>query len=97
MERNRNDRGASLFAETFAGIAAASLPMVEQRPPMISNRLLLTVEEAGQLLGVGRTTVYQLIGDGEIRTVKIGRSRRVARCDLEAFVEQLRADVATAR
>ena len=56
------------------------------------DRLLLTVEEAAGLLGVGRTTVYQLVADGQLPAVRLRRCRRIARHDLEAFVRALRSD-----
>lgn len=43
------------------------------RPP----RVLLTVEDAAQRLSIGRTTMYALIRDRQIRTVQIGHLRRV--------------------
>ena len=42
-----------------------------------SGRLLLRPEEVAQALGVGRSTVFQLMRSGELRSVKIGKSRRV--------------------
>ncbi|QKV94010.1 helix-turn-helix domain-containing protein [Streptomyces sp. NA02950] len=39
--------------------------------------LALTVEEAARRLSVGRTTMYALIRAGAVRTVPIGRLRRV--------------------
>jgi excisionase family DNA binding protein len=58
-----------------------------QNPPP----LLVTVVEAAAILGVGRTTLYQLISRGELRPVHIGRSLRVPVAELEHFVEALRA------
>lgn len=40
-------------------------------------RLLLRPEEVGQALGIGRTTVFELMRSGELRSVKIGVSRRI--------------------
>jgi excisionase family DNA binding protein len=51
-------------------------------------KLLLTVPEAAAALGVSRSVFYQLILAGEIRSVKIGRSRRVPLVVLEEFVTQ---------
>jgi excisionase family DNA binding protein len=51
-------------------------------------RLLLTVGEAAVVLAIGRTTLYQLIADGQVRTVRIGRAVRVPVAELEAFVER---------
>jgi excisionase family DNA binding protein len=55
----------------------------------VSDRLLLTVEEAGAALGVGRSLMYEFIARGEIRTVRVGRLRRVRPEDLRAFVSSL--------
>ena len=51
-------------------------------------RLLLTVPEAARLLAVGRTSVYQLVWDGEITPVRIGRSVRFTLAELERFVNE---------
>lgn len=40
-------------------------------------RLLLTPEDAATRLSLSRTMVYELIRNGELRSVKIGRARRV--------------------
>ena len=53
--------------------------------------LLVSVTEATNLLGIGRTTLYELIGDGHVAPVKIGRSVRFVVDELETFVEALRA------
>lgn len=51
--------------------------------------LLLRPEEAAKVLGLGRTKVYKLIGSGELRSVKIGSSRRVSATALAEFVDRL--------
>jgi len=51
------------------------------------GRLLVTVIEAAAVLAVGRTTVYELIGTGELRVVHIGRSVRIAVVELQRYVE----------
>ncbi len=55
------------------------------------NRKLYRVEEAAQLLGVGRTRVFDLIKLGELRSVKIGGSRRIPAAVLDEYVERLLA------
>ena len=35
------------------------------------ERLLDSIREAGRRLGVGRTTIYALIKDGDLKSVKI--------------------------
>jgi excisionase family DNA binding protein len=56
---------------------------------MAGGRLLLRPEEAAEVLGLGRTKVYKLIGSGELRSIKIGSSRRVSATALAEFVAQL--------
>ncbi|MFJ9695913.1 excisionase family DNA-binding protein [Kitasatospora sp. NPDC101183] len=48
----------------------------------------LTVEEAARRLSIGRTTMYALIKDGEIRTVPIGRLRRVPAEECAAYLHR---------
>jgi excisionase family DNA binding protein len=59
-----------------------------QRPP----RLLLTVEEAAERIGVCRSNMFKLIRRGEVQSVKVGRLRRVTPDALEDFVRRLSAE-----
>ena len=65
------------------------------QPESASNHphapLLVTVAEAAELLGIGRSKLYELIGEGLIRTVHIGRARRVPVAALNDFVGSLQA------
>lgn len=54
------------------------------------DKLLLTPEEAGNVLSVGRTVVYELMARGWLESVTIGRSRRIPSDALTKFVELLR-------
>jgi excisionase family DNA binding protein len=53
--------------------------------------LLVTAQEAADILGVGRTKLYELINRGALRPVHIGRSLRLPVAELERFVEGLRS------
>lgn len=53
-------------------------------------RIVLTVEEAAELLGIGRTLMYALVAAGEVESVRIGRLRRIPRDALVVYVEGLR-------
>ena len=55
-----------------------------------SERLLLTVEEAAQRLGIGRTLAWRLVQERELPSVRVGRCVRVPLRDLEAWVEEQR-------
>ncbi|HEX7744728.1 MAG TPA: helix-turn-helix domain-containing protein [Micromonosporaceae bacterium] len=59
---------------------------------MTSKPLVLTIEEAARQLGIGRTTMYALIKTGQIRTVTIGRLRRVPTFCLDEYVRNLLTD-----
>lgn len=43
----------------------------------VADKLLYRPEEAAYLLSLGRSTVFRMIGDGELPSVRIGRSVRV--------------------
>jgi excisionase family DNA binding protein len=58
--------------------------------------LLVSVDRAAEMLGIGRTATYGLVARGELPAVRIGRSRRVAIADLVEFVERLRVGEDTA-
>lgn len=55
----------------------------EQQP------LLLSVAEAGRLLGQCRSSIYELLAQGRLGSVKVGRSRRIPRSAVEGFVTEL--------
>ena len=52
--------------------------------------LLVSVREAAAILGVGRTTAYELIASGELEVVHIGRAARVPVAALDEYVATLR-------
>jgi excisionase family DNA binding protein len=51
-------------------------------------QLLLRIPEVAGRLGLGRSTVYELIQSGELPVVRIGRSVRVSSESLRRWVEQ---------
>lgn len=53
------------------------------------TKLLLSTEEAAQLLGIGRTRMYEILRSGAVKSVVIGRSRRIRPEDLEEYVRRL--------
>ena len=52
-------------------------------------RLLLTFDEAAEVLGIGRTSLYRLVWAGKLTPVRIGRSVRFSCAQLEVFVSSL--------
>jgi excisionase family DNA binding protein len=59
---------------------------------MATNRLTLTVEEAGTLLGISRTLAYELVRRGEIPSLRLGRRVVVPVHALELMVQGVGTD-----
>lgn len=57
--------------------------------------LLFTIPQAATLLGVGRSTAYELITTGQLEVVHIGRCARVPADAIEEFVQRLRQQQAS--
>jgi len=55
------------------------------------DKRLFTVPQTQAMLGIGRTTLWNMIASGEIESVRIGRSRRITAEAIDQFVEGLRA------
>ena len=49
-------------------------------------RGLYTVVEAAQLVGVGRSTMYELVHRGEVASIRVGRKVLIMRSTLEALL-----------
>ena len=56
----------------------------EEMPP-----ILMSPDEVGRLMGIGRCKVYDLIRHNELRSVKVGSYRRVSARALAEYVSQL--------
>jgi excisionase family DNA binding protein len=50
----------------------------------------LKVPEVAKVLRIARSRAYELVGSGEIPSVRIGRSVRVSRKELERWLEEQR-------
>lgn len=62
---------------------------------MAVNKLLLRPEEAAEVLSIGRSKVYELMGAGVLASVRIGSSRRIPVDALCEFVQELRRNPRT--
>jgi excisionase family DNA binding protein len=49
--------------------------------------LAVSVQDACKILSIGPTKMWELIGDGRVRTLRIGRKRLVTYASLEALLE----------
>lgn len=52
------------------------------------EQVLLTPEEAGRALNIGRSKVFDLIRSGELASIKIGRLRRVPVDEIREFAHR---------
>ena len=68
-------------------VIGESLPVA--LPPQ-GVRLVLTIEEAAERLGVGRSLMYALVNSGAVESIRIGRLHRVPADALTEFVQELR-------
>ncbi len=58
---------------------------------MEEQSLVLTVEEAGRLLGLSRNSAYKAAKAGDIPTIRIGRLLRVPRAAFDAMLRNCHA------
>ncbi|HEY1830794.1 MAG TPA: helix-turn-helix domain-containing protein [Acidimicrobiales bacterium] len=56
---------------------------------MDTEPILVTPEQAAEVLAIGRTRVYELMGRGQLESVRIGASRRIPVTALHDFVSKL--------
>lgn len=55
-------------------------------------RALYSPDETATALGCGRTYVYELMEKGELRSVKLGRLRRIPATEIARLVDSLMGD-----
>jgi excisionase family DNA binding protein len=61
---------------------------VQQMEDLPLQKLLVSIPEAGRILGISRSKLYDLLRSGNVPSVYIGRSRRIRIKDLESFTDQ---------
>ena len=79
-------------AEAFASaiVVAVRAELAQQVSPSGDTPdRLYSIAEAAAALHVVRSTLYGLIGTGELRTVKVGRRRLVPESAITAYIEAL--------
>ena len=50
--------------------------------------LAIRITDAAKALSIGRTTVYQLINDGTLQTIKVGRRRLILTQSIRQLCDQ---------
>ncbi len=61
----------------------------EEYDPPAAPMLAVSVNEAVRISGVGRTSIYEAIGDGRVEAVKCGSKTLVLIDSLRAFIASL--------
>ena len=59
---------------------------------MEPNAIFLRVEETARVLALGRSKVYELMLSGELRSLKVGRARRIPVEALNEYVAKKLAE-----
>ncbi len=52
-------------------------------------KVLVSVDEAAAMLSLGRTSVYGLVMQNELQSVKVGRMRRIVVSSLHNYISRL--------
>ena len=76
----------ALAVELAAEVQRLASEVTELTERPAGAPLSVSVDEAARLLGVGRTTVFTLLDEGTIRSVKVGSRRLVPRKALDEFL-----------
>ena len=81
MRHKRREKDEELQATSSAPEAVRS-----QTVPFV-QKLTCTINEACEMTGLGRTKLYELIGDGHLATTTVGRRRLVVVRSLLSLLE----------
>jgi excisionase family DNA binding protein len=73
------------FRGTAANKWKGQTEMMNEQKQAVVDDGLVTIQRVAEFLGVGRTTVYQLIGSGELPTCKIGKCTRIPLGSVKSF------------
>jgi excisionase family DNA binding protein len=55
--------------------------------PPRPEKLAFTIAEACAAIGIGKTSIYELIAEGKLKSIQAAGRRLIRRSDLEAFLE----------
>jgi excisionase family DNA binding protein len=64
---------------------------MQANEPSVANSLM-SVREVAAYLGIGRSTVYRLLRDGELPSIKVRAGRRFRRAAIERWVAAREAE-----
>src|SRR5262245_30147133 len=82
----RKESASSRSAKQRRRGLASWLRNPERRRVMESKFILVSVADAARMLSIGRTAAWELVRKRKIKSVKIGRTRRVPIAAIEEYV-----------
>ncbi len=78
-KRRENDEEFQTTSSAPEAVRSQTVPFVQ--------KLTCTINEACEMTGLGRTKLYELIGDGHLATTTVGRRRLVVVRSLLSLLE----------
>jgi excisionase family DNA binding protein len=78
----------SLFEQLLDALADRVADRLEARMPSASPKRLLTLKQAGEMIGRSAGAVNQLVKRGELRSVKCGRRVHIEISEIEAWIDR---------
>lgn len=75
-------------------MTSCMLATIDERTPhqeelLAVDKRCLSVDETATAVGLGRTKIYELINEGKLKSVKVGRRRLVPAAAVDEFLETL--------
>ena len=87
---NNNDSRDSHYPLDFDSKGSVNVnATANNRGSNVSLLQLLSVKEAGKLLGIGEWSMYQLLRKNAIRSVKVGGRRLISLRAIDAYITSL--------
>lgn len=82
-----SEKGSAHLSEFEVGrIADAVARRLERGTPAV-QRTVVSIKEAGTLLGIGRSTIYRMIETGELEPRRLGRRTLIPLSQIQALLE----------
>jgi len=84
---SRIDAGVQCHPKHRLASNGCTITFLAPLSPSWNDRLVYTVTEAAQLLGVSRASAYELVARGEIPVIRLGRRILIPKTQLLALLE----------
>ncbi len=59
-------------------------------PQQPAEPICMRINDAARMIGVGRTKLYELISQGEVEAIKIGKATRITTASLHELIRRQR-------